>query len=979
MIDYQRIVEFLRDFRAAPGQAVTDEVRRYATEYAQRCSEANERLRQCSVFLQQGLRSEAIHLADESPNLLELAAALDLPDAAGWVEFCQQNDLPVPPPLQIERANRLNDAYGQEQPVEHLLKRHRRLALCRAPIKDRLETIRQLATADTTGSFWEKDIRVFERARLKELKSAFSAALEKRDGPAMGELSGEVLNTQWLEEPSPDLLSAAQGADNHVRLVSADVKLREVLGKLREAFAARDHGQCSALVQQIPKILAEGNRPGVSAETAAELKPIIMWIKQEDSVAARRKEVAATQRLMREALDTDAPDTQLESLYQRLKAFDEAIPQDIEERHQKTTHGRQRTARRKYVLILAGTAAVLVLAILGSWRYSRSQVAAGWVRRIAQANTNRDLPLVKQLIDEQERRAPQFNSMPDLVTAKKEAAQLQAENDDDRKAMQEELTALNSELKADAQLESSPDTHIENLMSAAQHADLAAKLLPDAQRFAWVDSNGDFPYALSDLKSVAADLRKSADQKAIAQAGALSDRIDRLASASPETDQAIDAISAEIESLRQIEGLGKGASDAIASLSDKLSSRRTALAKDRDLTQQLLALRQRQLSVDGWKKNLQTFVAAYPDAPASHEFTSALNAVEGSAAIEDLETMVGGWSGKYEVTSENSARARLDQVSSYTKAHPKSPYRGAVDAYANYLEQAAAAMAVKSSWQQGFADVLANPMISDLKYVTASDGTKYNVLGDIHIVTQEADSRVRISFDVIDPANLAKRKTITLGGSLTLVSDKPQLVPHAIFAQYLDGQLKQVSSDNWETLGIDLIDRIARDTEMDPVVRAILLQQALVSTVKIAGWGLGGIYDQAIGDLGRQEVDNIAWYDPDKPVSPVTLAALKQIVSNLPKADVARKAIQDNRAKMFQNITPRYSVMGTLMPDDAGNMAIYPSAADAGSVAWAAGPMSDADQPAALVRVGHVENGKFQIDATAARGLPEGTLVFIGK
>lgn len=32
MIDYQRIVEFLRDFRASPGQALTDEVRRDASD-----------------------------------------------------------------------------------------------------------------------------------------------------------------------------------------------------------------------------------------------------------------------------------------------------------------------------------------------------------------------------------------------------------------------------------------------------------------------------------------------------------------------------------------------------------------------------------------------------------------------------------------------------------------------------------------------------------------------------------------------------------------------------------------------------------------------------------------------------------------------------------------------------------------------------------------------------------------------------------
>src|SRR5271167_4942960 len=98
MSDYQRVVEFLRDFRTSSIQTVTDEVRGAAAEYAELCASANERLRQCAVLLQRGLRAEAINLAEASPNLLDLVTALDLPAADRWAEFCQREDLPVPPP-----------------------------------------------------------------------------------------------------------------------------------------------------------------------------------------------------------------------------------------------------------------------------------------------------------------------------------------------------------------------------------------------------------------------------------------------------------------------------------------------------------------------------------------------------------------------------------------------------------------------------------------------------------------------------------------------------------------------------------------------------------------------------------------------------------------------------------------------------------------------------------------------------------------
>src|SRR5439155_7803316 len=163
MADYQRVIEFLRDVRQGSGggmglQTATEEIGHMAAEYAALCVQANERLRQCSSFLQQGLRTEAIHLAEESPNLLDLISQLDLPDPQSWAEFCQNNGYPVPPALQMERAAQLNEAYAQDQPLEHLLARHRLPALSRSPVRERLSVMRKIAQTDTTSAHWEKDI-----------------------------------------------------------------------------------------------------------------------------------------------------------------------------------------------------------------------------------------------------------------------------------------------------------------------------------------------------------------------------------------------------------------------------------------------------------------------------------------------------------------------------------------------------------------------------------------------------------------------------------------------------------------------------------------------------------------------------------------------------------------------------------------------------------------------------------------------------
>ena len=51
-----------------------------ASAYAEACIEVTQRLGRCHRLLQQGLRSEAIQLAETEPKLLSGVAALDFPE-----------------------------------------------------------------------------------------------------------------------------------------------------------------------------------------------------------------------------------------------------------------------------------------------------------------------------------------------------------------------------------------------------------------------------------------------------------------------------------------------------------------------------------------------------------------------------------------------------------------------------------------------------------------------------------------------------------------------------------------------------------------------------------------------------------------------------------------------------------------------------------------------------------------------------------
>ena len=86
MNDVQRIVDEVRFRLASSDWELTDDLRRIAAEYAALCHHVNIRLRRCGEFLRQGLRAEAMHLAESPPNLLETFEVADIPERKDWDE-----------------------------------------------------------------------------------------------------------------------------------------------------------------------------------------------------------------------------------------------------------------------------------------------------------------------------------------------------------------------------------------------------------------------------------------------------------------------------------------------------------------------------------------------------------------------------------------------------------------------------------------------------------------------------------------------------------------------------------------------------------------------------------------------------------------------------------------------------------------------------------------------------------------------------
>jgi hypothetical protein len=213
MADYHQIVDQIRGFVQSSDQTRNERLEGLASAYAEACAEVNQRLGRCQWLLQQGLRSEAIQLAESEPKLLGAIATLDFPERTDWEELLGIYALAAAPKLLVEAASLLNEAYAQEEPLQDLLRTHRRLATQRAPLRMRIGAMRKLAAQDPNNLVWADDLRAFEKARFRQVQVEAAEAVRLHDSAHVTRLLAEVQGQTWAEPPPKVLVQGLTKAD----------------------------------------------------------------------------------------------------------------------------------------------------------------------------------------------------------------------------------------------------------------------------------------------------------------------------------------------------------------------------------------------------------------------------------------------------------------------------------------------------------------------------------------------------------------------------------------------------------------------------------------------------------------------------------------------------------------------------------------------------------------------------------------------
>jgi hypothetical protein len=367
--DIAQLIDEICDVLSSNELVSPDRAQDLASRYQTACEETNRRLREAHLRLSRGMRSEAIQLCEEEPNLLDLVALLDMPSRPAFSELLSFADVAAPPRVAVELAAELNDAYAAELPLKTLMKQHRLLALRRASLTDRIRVIRRILDLDASQPGWIEDLKSFEAARTREIREEARLAFQQEDLEILESLLEELHADGWRYPPSQSICGDVQSKVDELAARRARIELVGIEAELNHAHSALDIQEGRLLRTkwlQLSKLARIDQRDPLQER----VEPALEWLTEEDErdQQAQLRETA-TRRLEQSLEEGDSREA-LDIAYREVSRFEDGAEPLLESRYRERIREielaefRRRRLRTASIavatLLLAGLTAVLV-------------------------------------------------------------------------------------------------------------------------------------------------------------------------------------------------------------------------------------------------------------------------------------------------------------------------------------------------------------------------------------------------------------------------------------------------------------------------------------------------------------------------------------------------------------------------------------------------------------------------------------------
>ena len=413
-----------------------------AAQYGFETEQVNARLAECTQLLRKGLRSEAIQRAFMKPNVLDWSARLDFPEFDDWLSILQFYGITVPTLLDRDAAQEIQEAIVDEQPLEELLRQHRRLAIAKAPLSWRLKVLRRLGEIDSINFVWREDQEQWETIRLKQIPAELSEAIHAKALPAVQSICTELTESRWAIRPPQDLCNRASQAADSLLYTEQSVRLGQIADDLHAAYTEGNESSASQHLQAWQEIVSAMRRPPPNSLVQAT-EPAKEWLRgcQEDRNKIAKYEKASAS--LEAALQQKTALTDLQRLYYDVVSLQMGVDPILEQRYESRVSELKQVSKRRLQVGIVSIAlsAITIMAALGMWQWNRTYRKAidDSSARLSALIEKEDLKEAESIANKLTLQAPQIANSPEITSL---LGKLKAKQDEEIKRAELATSAI---------------------------------------------------------------------------------------------------------------------------------------------------------------------------------------------------------------------------------------------------------------------------------------------------------------------------------------------------------------------------------------------------------------------------------------------------------------------------------------------------------------------------------------------------------
>jgi hypothetical protein len=973
MLDYQRIADDVRGMLFTGGQEEPDFLRATAADYSLAVDQVNERLRQCATLLHKGLRSEALQLCEIEPNLLDLVAVLDFSDRLQWAEMLEAKGLAPAAPLLLEAATELNEAYAVQQPLVTLLSRHRLLAMSRAPLPLRIDTLRHLAEADSENPVWESDLRTFEEERAKGLQQEVARAIATPDPDALAALARELGSDQWRERPPETLLRQVSAAQASLARDAGLAEMRQVEEELLQAHTALDLDLGRQLRHRWNELFtAWGSAADPQQDRVASAMD---WLLEADEQAGRAARHAAAAQALAQAMAAGEPLGELARL--RLAAIrDEPLSSSLERHYREHVAARERAARRRlgwgFAAVAATLFALFALGAILTLRGHRRERIETATRTLGQLLRDGDLGRPRAYVDQLAADDPLALADPEIKKMVGQLAQAEKKKDERRQSF---LAAVEGLRKLIEEFRKSSDTKFPN-----------PEALADAEQLAQGD---DEKRTLRERKieidAIEREKQGHYDREFLGHLAQIEDRVATV-ERQLEAETAPARLAGLAVELRKLQGEYPEVTRAPRKETEGVQTQIQVLQEEAGTMREQLALEGPMTDACGdatkFRERLADYVSRYPKARRSISFQRVLR------QESPLWDWLSQWNEMVRTVGHPGAAARdrkavaedirkWEQLLNERAGHPSTDdFRHRL----SYLAAVAKRLDDQGEKIEGpLTKLFKAPLMTDAWMMEDTSGRRYYLLNDPAVKFGPLDQLKPdglYSFEYVSDFDASQKRKSLRGSEIAAGSG---LAPQRAVAEAVTRILATLDDDNWEPSFCEIIRIIVRDTRMDPILRVILLQKTLEIGCKgsrCLDGGFGG-HRKALENL--EITAKVNWFDPNNSEGATRRPVATEALAHLPDFDEAQRVADKACRSLEAAIGTDYQAVGWLRRGPESHWhCLVPAGLQRSGQLFVVRP-AEAGPPRSVVieAVALLENGTAVIRAASDAALREGRPVYL--